>query len=117
MYILKKADRKIERKIVRALTDICNCLKPDTEGFSWLTHFVDYANASNSLRIVCVFDTDQALNRARDAGFIQRFPTLAKNQLETEGLDILHIEKVVYFDTVENGADVSDTRWCRKYAR
>lgn len=112
---MKNSDRKTENSIVKALKGVCDVLLNDTKGFCWLTHFVDYANVSQSLRIVCVFDTNQALLDAENEGLTRTIPDLAATHLEKEGLGISSIEKAVRFDTEENGADVNKARWCRKY--
>ena len=113
---MKKSERKTENKIVRALHSVCDALLVDTAGFCWLTHFVDYSNVPQSLRIVCVFDTIMALKLARDEEVTRRIAGLADDYLQKEGLFIPQIEKAVFLDTEENGADVGSSRWCRKFS-
>lgn len=112
---MNKNDKKTENKIVRALNSVCDILKFDIEGFCWLTHFVDYANVPQSLRIVVVFDTDLSLANAKGHGLEKTITALAGTHLVKEGFVIAHIEQAIFFDTEENGAEVENSKWCRKY--
>ena len=56
---MKKSDKNFEKQLVTLLTSICEQHKTLTPGFSWLTHTVNFKNISNSLRIICVFNTEQ----------------------------------------------------------
>lgn len=58
---MKRNEKRIENSIVKALNDVCETLKKESEGFAWLTHFVNYANFPQSLKLVFVFDTNQSL--------------------------------------------------------
>ncbi|WP_275978045.1 hypothetical protein [Idiomarina rhizosphaerae] len=39
---MRKTDKKLEREIIRELTQMCEVAKFDHEGFIWLTHEVNY---------------------------------------------------------------------------
>ena len=113
---MKKHDRKTENKIVKALNNTCNELMSDSVGFCWLTHFVDYADVSKSLRMVCVFDTNLSLVKAQREGLAQAIPSTVERYLKKEGILVFNVESAVYLDTEENGADVNSPGWCRKYS-
>ncbi len=113
---MKKDDKKAEKKIVRALSKVCDTLTAELEGFCWLTHFVDYANVPQSLRIVVVFDTELALSKAQGEGLQETAFALVGSQLEKCDIFIADRVKSILFDTEEKGADVDSTRWCRKHA-
>lgn len=110
---MNKSDKKTEKQIVKALNTACDSLMGDVEGFCWLTHFVDYANVSQSLRIVVVFDTDQALSDADASGLRKTISALVVKQLENHAIVIVDSEKTIHFDTEQQGADVNNTHWCR----
>ncbi len=112
---MKKENKKTDKKIVRALSNVCDTLTAELEGFRWLTHFVDYANVSQSLRIVIVFDTDLALADAVRAGLNETVSGLVKEQLEKSGILISNSEKALLFDSEERGADIDSVQWCRKH--
>jgi len=53
---MRKSDRKLEREIIRELTQVCEAAKFDHDGFIWLTHEVDYLRFPKSLKVTLVFD-------------------------------------------------------------
>lgn len=112
---MKKKYKKTENQIVKALNSACDTLIRDADGFCWLTHFVNYANVSQSLRIVVVFDTDQALNNANDHGLKNSISALVVKHLEKNEIIVTDSGKAIFFDTEENGADVNNNHWCCKH--
>jgi len=50
-----KTEQRIERDIIRELTEVCEQAKIAVTGFEWLTHEVDYQRFPQSLRVVLVF--------------------------------------------------------------
>ena len=113
---MKKSERKLEARIVEALNNVCDELTADSAGFRWITHFVDVSNVSQSLRIVCVYDKNAALEAVKNERQIPLILRVVKLHLENEGFSLLPIKKIVLFDTEENGADVSKLSWCRKFS-
>lgn len=53
---MRKTDKKIEREIIRELTQVCEEAKFDHDGFIWLTHEVDYQRFPQSLKVTLVFN-------------------------------------------------------------
>lgn len=58
---MRKSDKKLDNAIRNALIDVCKQAQRSFEGFQWLTHSVNYDNFPNSLKIICVFNTDEHL--------------------------------------------------------
>ena len=112
---MKKHDKKTEDAIVRALNDVCETMKIESTGFTWLTHFVNYSSFPQSLKLVFVFDTNQSLEDAKNKALFQKIFKLTESHLKRESVHIKRIDKTVFFDTEENGADFNDVGWCRKY--
>lgn len=113
---MKKSDKKIENAIVKALNNVCETLTVESDGFCWLTHFVDYSNFPQSLKLVCVYETNQSLEAARNNAIVHSVLELTESRLKHEGVFIQASDKAIFFDTVENGADVERVGWCRKYS-
>lgn len=113
---MNKKEKKTESLIVKALNNVCNSLENTIEGFSWLTHFVDYSHFPGSLKIVLVFDSFHHLESAKQQPIFNTILHLAEFSLKDEGISLISMEKALYFDTDENGADFNSARWCRKYA-
>lgn len=114
---MKKTEKKTEKAIVNALNVVCECLKNKSDGFSWLTHFVDYGNFPDSLKLVFVFDTKTNLECAKNVAQFSSIYELVDAAFKREGIHVEDIDKVMFFDAEENGADVYDMKWCRKYSR
>lgn len=112
---MRKNARKMESHIVKALNSVCETLRFQVVGFCWLTHFVDYDDFPRSFKLICVFATNQALKSAKENALASDVLLLATDCLENEGVSVEGIGRSVFFDTVENGADVDDPNWCRKY--
>jgi len=112
---MNKTAKKTENAIIKALNEVCETLKEKQHGFVWLTHFVDYDDFPNSLKIVFVFDTNQNLINAKNETLFKTIFELTGSQLKKQSVHIKRIEKVVFFDSEENGADFNSTKWCRKY--
>lgn len=53
---MRKMDKKLDREIIRELTQVCEDAKFDHEGFIWLTHDVDYQRFPQSLKVTLVFN-------------------------------------------------------------
>ena len=113
---LQRNEKKTENAIIKSLNAVCKTLKNELDGFSWLTHFVDYSQFPQSLKLVFVFDTNQALLEANNKAFFKTIFELTETRLSNEGVYIKRIDKAVFFDTEENGADFNDLNWCRKYS-
>lgn len=68
---MRKTDKKLERDIIRALTDVCEAAKTTHSGFEWLTHTVDYTKFPESLRVTLVFN-----GTVREKAMIAEFRSL-----------------------------------------
>ena len=112
---MKKSAKKKEQAITKALDRVCENLKLKHKGFVWLTHFGDYDNFPQSLKIVLVFENNQYLINAKSHALFSTVFQLSESLLKQEGIHIKRIDKTVFFDTEENGADYNDPSWCRKY--
>ncbi|MCK7459775.1 hypothetical protein [Idiomarina aminovorans] len=62
---MRKTDKKLEREIIRELTQVCETAKFEHEGFSWLTHEVDYQRFPQSLKVTLVFNEQVSENVMR----------------------------------------------------
>ncbi len=56
---MRKSDKKVENLIRNVLTEVCEDTLKGSDGFLWVTHTVQFSNFPQSLKIVCVFETNQ----------------------------------------------------------
>ena len=108
---MRKTDKKIENALRGALTDACDIALEKHEGFMWLTHFANYQNFSDSLSIVCIFDTNEKLSKANDEGL----RVIIKDKLASIDINIKDIRKNVSFDTEENCEKENNGKWHERF--
>ncbi len=53
---MRKSDKQLERRIIHALTQVCEAAKTYYSGFIWLTHTVNYRRFPQSLKVTLVFN-------------------------------------------------------------
>lgn len=101
-FSMKKSDKKIEHAIRTALTNVCEQALETTEGFKWITHYVNYNNFPDSLSILCVFETDESLSVAKHSGADTCLKKHIQDELASHGIDTKNINLSVKFDIEGN---------------
>ncbi|MBU2240697.1 MAG: Fis family transcriptional regulator [Gammaproteobacteria bacterium] len=114
---MKKSDKKIDNALRGALTNVCETALGSVEGFVWLTHLVNYNTFPNSLKIVCVFETDEALSKAIEAKQDDYFYTLINNELSTVNIKLNQLRQQVSFDTEEACERSHAGKWNERLAK
>ncbi|MBJ7549647.1 Fis family transcriptional regulator [Marinomonas ostreistagni] len=67
---MRKTDKKRDNLIRQTLTEVCDGLLKQNLGFAWLTHTVDYNAFPQSLKVIVIFETDEAQELfANSSGF------------------------------------------------
>ena len=56
---MKKTHKKYERQICQALQLACEEIMHNVQGFSWLTHTVNFQRFPESLKVTCIFNLKQ----------------------------------------------------------
>ena len=101
---MKKAVKKIENNIVRALTQVCETCKTFVDGFEWLTHTVDHSNFPASLMVTCAFDSEEALSRAMSQQHDVAMIAMIHKQLLNVGIVLKKSKQHVRFATEQDVA-------------
>ncbi|PJE54897.1 Fis family transcriptional regulator [Marinomonas sp. BSi20584] len=114
---MKKSDKKIDNALRGALTNVCEGALDSVKGFVWLTHLVNYNAFPNSLKIVCVFETDEALSKAIEAKQDDYFYTLINNELSTVNIKLNQLRQQVSFDTEEACERSHAGKWNERLAK
>lgn len=108
---MRKTDKKLEKQLGKALTDVCTVALEEYQGFVWLTHLVDYDRFPGSLEVVCVFETNEHLTQARANNCEERLPALVAEKLASINLNLGDGRQHVHFDTEENCEQEHAGRW------
>lgn len=112
---MRKTDKKLDNQIRTVLTDVCEDMLKNIDGFQWLTHFVNYSNFPKSLKVVFIFETNESLqdfmsDKARDEVLNQ-----VREKLTGIGIKLTNIQNHVAFDTEENCERDDDGKWNQRF--
>jgi hypothetical protein len=112
--VMRKTDKKLDKQIRLALTDVCETALKDVAGFQWLTHMVNYAHFPQSLKVVCVFDTVANLTKYQEVETNNYIGNLIQLELQSIGIDIKNPAKHVSYDTEEGCEQQHNGNWAAR---
>ncbi|MFT5759121.1 MAG: hypothetical protein ACI9LM_003875 [Alteromonadaceae bacterium] len=99
---MRKSDKKIENQLRVTLTNVCDIALKEFTGFQWLTHLVNYSDFPKSLKVVCVFDTNDNHSKFLVEKNSQVLSLLIQKKLFESGINIKNMGKHLTYDTEEN---------------
>ena len=99
---MRKSDKKIENQIRDVLTDVCEDTLKGYDGFLWVTHTINFSSFPQSLKIVCVFDSNQNRTNFLEAYGQHKVASVIQNAFNQVGIKLKSIDKHLSFDTQEN---------------
>ena len=99
---MRKTDKKIDNQLCAVLTEVCEVALKECTGFQWLTHLVNYNKFPKSLKVVCIFDTNDNVNRFVATDSHDELMILIQKKLLGIGININKISNHVSFDSEEN---------------
>lgn len=111
---MRKTDKKLDNQIRIALTDVCDVALREIDGFQWLTHLVNYANFPQSLRIVCVFDTNNSLSHFSSGNSKDQLLSLIQKHLSQANLHLKKVDSHVSFDSEEDCDKEHNGKWAER---
>ena len=111
---MRKSDKKLDNQLRIVLTQICENALEEIEGFQWLTHIVNYSNFPKSLKIVCVFDTNESLDRYLLSETNNQLQSLIKRELSKLNIQFKNMVNHVLFDTEENCENQHNGNWAQR---
>jgi len=99
---MRKSDKKIENQIRDVLTDVCEDTLKGYEGFLWVTHTVNFSSFPQSLKIVCVFNTNKDRANFLESNGQQQVSSVVQNAFNQVGIKLKNADKHISYDTQEN---------------
>ncbi|UXI02000.1 Fis family transcriptional regulator [Photobacterium sp. TY1-4] len=111
---MRKQDKKTDNQLRAVLTNVCDAALNTCDGFLWLTHVVNYANFPDSLKIVCVFETNAQLANFTSGTHQAQLNTLIQNQLGSMGIRLKSIARHVIYDSEENCDRQHQGNWAKR---
>ncbi|WP_223669566.1 Fis family transcriptional regulator [Kangiella shandongensis] len=112
---MKKSDKRTEKLIIETLTEACHILSDSVQGFEWLTHIVDYKSFPESLKIVCIFDTQNSLSKAIQEHQDSFLRSLIVDKLRDIKVPIKNSRQQITFDTEEACEQQHGGNWSRRF--
>ena len=114
---MRKTDKKVDNQLRIALTEICDSALKEFSGFQWLTHLVNYAHFPKSLKVICVFDTNDNLKRCMATKSQHGLCTLIQKKLFEMGININSIAGHISYDTQEDCDKNNNGKWAERLAK
>ncbi|MBL1275644.1 MAG: hypothetical protein COB30_006125 [Ectothiorhodospiraceae bacterium] len=114
---MRKTDKKIDNQIRIALTNVCDKALIEIDGFQWLTHLVNYSNFPNSLKVICVFNTNESLSAFLEKGNGDHLMALVHENLTDIGVNVKDITAHVLYDTEENCEKEHNGKWAERWGK
>ena len=113
---MRKTDKKIENSIRKSLTEVCEHALESVTGFKWLTHLVtNYKNISDSISILCVFETDDELSKALSEHKDEFMYRLIKEKLSVLEINVTNIKQQVRFDSEQACEKYHGGKWHERF--
>jgi hypothetical protein len=111
---MRKTDKKIDNKVRCVLTEVCEIALKDIDGFVWLTHLVSYSNFPSSLKVVCVFDTNDSLSVFMSQKMHITLNALIGSKLKEADVEVKNIMDHVFYDTQQNCEKEHNGQWAKR---
>ncbi|MFA0213649.1 Fis family transcriptional regulator [Vibrio cyclitrophicus] len=111
---MRKSDKKIENQIRDVLNDVCEDTLKSFDGFLWVTHSVNFSSFPQSLKIVCVFDTNQDRTNFLNGEGQQSVSAAIQQAFNQVGIQLKNIDKHISYDTQENCDRDHQGKWNKR---
>lgn len=108
---MRKTDKKIDNQLRLVLTDVCEIALKEINGFLWLTHLVNYSNFPKSLKVVCVFDTNENLSYFMSKDSKKELTSLIQVKLHEVDVKVKNVTDHILYDTEENCEKEHNGKW------
>jgi len=111
---MRKSDKKMDNQLRLVLTDVCEAALKEIDGFQWLTHLVNYSRFPQSLKVVCVFDTNENLNTFMSNSGENALASLIQRKLSEVDVNIKAVSAHITYDTEENCELEHQGKWAER---
>jgi hypothetical protein len=108
---MRKTDKNIDNQVRQALTAVCEIALKDINGFLWLTHLANYSQFPTSLKVVCVFDTNENLADFMPRTSRYNLESLIQLKLTEIGIKLKKLSDHISYDTEQNCDQQHNGQW------
>lgn len=113
---MRKSDKKLDNDIRKTLTRLCDTQLKSYEGFQWLTHTANYTNFPTSLKVICVFDTNEQLKQFQASDDCKKVSSCIVKALSDLKIKLTVPSKNLIFDSEENCTKDNNGNWKARLA-
>jgi hypothetical protein len=99
---MRKTDKKVDNQLCEVLTDVCEAALKQCLGFQWLTHVANYNKFPKSLKVTCIFDTNDNVDNFIVTPGYDELMSLIQQKLLSIGIRVNNIADHISFDSEEN---------------
>lgn len=108
---MRKTDKNIDNQIRIGLTEVCEHALKNIDGFMWLTHIVNYNEFPMSLKIVCMFEFNDDIERLKKNNGQVELVELINNKLAAIKIKLKNPSHHVHYDSEEACDKSHDGQW------
>lgn len=113
---MRKSDKKRENAIVTALTQACENDLKSYKGFQWITHVVDFQRYPESLVVICVFDTNENVQKLLATGEDATVKRIIESYLLSYSIPTKNVKQRIFIDTEQACEDEFNGNWNKRLA-
>jgi hypothetical protein len=111
---MRKTDKKIDHQLRLALTDVCETALKEIDGFQWLTHLVNYSHFPKSLKVICIFNTNENLSNFMSHSRRKGLESLIQNKLVEISVNVKNVSDYITYDTEQNCKHQHNGNWAER---
>ncbi len=108
---MRKTDKKRDKQLRLALSHVCEISLKKITGFEWLTHLVDYDNVPKSLKVICIFDTNENRDIFLASQHKRELHELIQAAFDESGFKVKRGTEQIAYDTKENSQKEHKGKW------
>ena len=108
---MRKTDKKIDNQLRLVLTEVCETALKEIDGFLWLTHLVNYSHFPKSLKVVCIFDTNESLSDFISTASSKDLESLIQLKLAGINVNVTNVTDHIAYDTEQNCKYEHNGKW------
>ncbi|PCJ30127.1 MAG: Fis family transcriptional regulator [Gammaproteobacteria bacterium] len=96
------------------LTQVCETALKEIDGFQWLTHLVNYSDFPKSLKVICIFDTNEKLLAFTTSSDNNVLRAAILSKLNGIGIKLKSVDSHISYDSEESCAKQHNGNWANR---
>lgn len=114
---MKKTDKKTDKQLRQCLTNVCEDHFESIHGFVWLSHEVNFNSINVSLRVICVFDSNENQAMFESSSAKEMAVEYVQKSLQSININLKNATKQIRFDSEERCKLEHNGSWANRIAQ